>query len=461
MSKSRGFRWALACVALLLGVAARADMYEALRAYDQKDYPRALELFRELAELGQLDAQEFLADMYVHGEGAPRSNVLGYAWAKIATENGSKITRTIVEQIEPHLTPRAREKIDEVYAQFSPAALRHRVLPNIFDRSLRAGYQPCKMIKSGTAKRYPAGAVNSGVQGSVYVEFTVMPDGHARNPRIVYAVPVNTFDRSAREVILSTEFAPATTKGVPEPCTMAVMVRYRLDARKEEYSELMEVVKDTKEKADKGDARSQLLYGLLAEGLPQLAKSRNEAMPSILKAAQSGMPTAQFMVGYRALQGWGCECDEPKALVWLHKAAASDQADAQVVLAHYLLRGEPTAEQVDQAFKWLERAASNRSEDGKFYLAALLAAASDPARRDGQRAMELLEQVMGSREVDPAAYEVRAAAKAALGDFPSARKDQERALKMAQKLGWETASQTARLAAYTENETWSGNLLAF
>jgi TPR repeat protein len=223
---------------------------------------------------------------------------------------------------------------------------------------------------------------------------------------------------------------------------MAMMVQYSLkDEAAEGYVELMKYVKDAKTKADAGDARSQLLYGLLAEGLPQMTKSRKEAMPSILKAAQSGIPIAQFMVGYRALQGWGCECDEPKALIWLHKAAASDQGDAQVVLAHYLLRGEPTAEQIAQAFVWLELAATNDNTDGKFYLAALLAAGVDPARRDAQRALMLLKEVMEDREVDPAAFEIRAAARAAIGDFVQARKDQERALKMAQKFGWETASQ--------------------
>jgi hypothetical protein len=35
------------------------------------------------------------------------------------------------------------------------------------------------------------------------------------------------------------------------------------------------------------------------------------------------------------LEGWGCECDEPKGLLWLHRAAAADQADAQVALANY------------------------------------------------------------------------------------------------------------------------------
>src|SRR6202008_948586 len=105
-----------------------------------------------------------------------------------------------------------------------------------------------------------------GIEGSAYVEFTVMPDGRARNPRIVYSVPVDVFDSAARKVALYTEFSPASTKGVPEPCTMAMMVRYVINGTGPDgYPKLMQMVEETKTRADAGDARSQMLYGLLAE----------------------------------------------------------------------------------------------------------------------------------------------------------------------------------------------------
>jgi TPR repeat protein len=200
---------------------------------------------------------------------------------------------------------------------------------------------------------------------------------------------------------------------------------------------------------------------MVVSGLPQLKQTRAEGMPWILKAAQSGLPTAQFMVGYSALQGWGCECDEPKGLVWLHKAAAADQSDAQVVLANYLLRGDPGPEEVDKALTWLERAAASGNRDGKFYLAGLLAAGVDASKRDPQRALKVLKEVMRDVDVDPTAFEIRAAANAMIGKFPEAQKDQAKALRMAQKLGWETASVQGRLTAYQANKPWTGDLFAF
>jgi TonB family protein len=447
---------AITCLAPL----AHADLYTAAQAYDAKDFPRAFELLRAL---GQPQAQENLAYMYVGGEGVRKDNVLGLAWAKIAVENGATDAQTIIDQLQPHMTPVAQKRVDDLYAQFGPVALKKRVLPNIFDQAKLAGYQPCHVIKGSSDSYYPHDAVERGIEGSAYIEFTVMPDGRARNPRVVYSLPLEMFDSAARRLVMHTEFSPASLRGVPQTCTMAIMVRFTLkgDSGDTNYSALMSYVKKTKASADGGDARSQMLYGLLTEGLPQLKESRSDAMPSILKAAQAGLPTAQFMVGYRAMRGWGCECDEPKGLVWLHKAAASDQADAQVVLAHYLLTGPADAENSGKALTWLERAANSGNRDGKFYLAALLAAGVDAQKRDPQRALKVLDEVMDDLDDDPTSFEIRAAANAMLGNFPKAQKDEARALKMAQKLGWETASQQARLTAYNKQQTWTGDLFAF
>ena len=75
---------------------AGADLYQASAAAEKGDFARAFPLYRELAELGLPEAQENLAVMYVNGEGVPRDNVLGYAWAKLAIEQeaGREAART-------------------------------------------------------------------------------------------------------------------------------------------------------------------------------------------------------------------------------------------------------------------------------------------------------------------------------------------------------------------------------
>jgi TonB family protein len=452
----------LAAAGLAPGLA-RADLYEAAKAYEQKDYARSFQLYRELAELGQVFAQENLAVMYVNGEGVARDNVAGYAWALIARENSAHddAMKNIIDQLEPHMNEKARRRVAEIRAQFGTAALDTKLLPKIFEGANYIDRTPCKISKAAS-NTYPPMAMQKGLQGSVYMEFTVMPDGHARNPRVVYAVPSGVFDEAARRTIMRSEFSPSTQKGVPVPCTIGTMVTFVLKGvEKSDYSDLNAFVKKSQKQAEAGDPQAQMLYGLLISGLPQIKKPRSDAMPFFVKAAQSGMPTAQFLVGYSSMVGWGCECSEPKAMVWLHKAAAADQADAQVMIANYILRGDPGPEEIGKALTWLERASTHGSRDGKFYLAALLAAGVDPERRDPERALKVLQEVMRDVDDDPTAFEVRAAAYAMVGKFPEAQKDQRKALRMAQDLGWETASQQARLANYTALKPWTGDLFAF
>jgi TPR repeat protein len=424
-------------ISLLTGVAARADLYEAAKAYEAKDFALAFDLYRQLAEIGNVEAQETIAVMYVNGEGVKRDNMLGYAWASIAIDNGGgESARGIVSQLEPHMTPKARARVDEVREKFGKDALKKALLPNIFANANYVDREPCRMTK-GYAAIYPHEAVEKGVQGQAYVELTVMPDGRARNPRVVYAVPAGYFEEAARAA-------------------------RQMDYGKSDYSKLDSFVDNAKKQAEAGDPRSQMLYGLLLAGLPQLKKTRSDAMPWFVKSAQAGMPTAQYLVGVSAMQGWGCECEEPKGMAWLYKAAGADQSDAQVAIANYLLRGkQPTAEDATKARTWLERAVAHENRDAKFYLAALLAAGPDESARDPKRSLELLKSVMRDMDQDPTSFEIRAAANASLGNFDNAKKDQAKALKMAKSLGWDLASPEARLRDYENNRPFTGDLFAF
>src|SRR6186713_3233066 len=94
----------LVLIAMLASPATKADLYSAQAAADAKDFARAFELFRELAQLGHTGAQENLAVMYVNGEGVKRDNVLGYAWATLAKEQGGgEAAAGIIAQLDAHM----------------------------------------------------------------------------------------------------------------------------------------------------------------------------------------------------------------------------------------------------------------------------------------------------------------------------------------------------------------------
>jgi uncharacterized protein len=467
MSRIRTLGGLFGVACLLASSPVRADLAAARAAFSRQDFARAFELYLETARLGRIEGQENVAAMYVGGEGVKRNNVLGYAWAAIATENGGgPAMKSIVDQIQPHLTDAARARVAELQAQYGKAALEQRLYPvphiagtsTLVPETVRES-TPCTFQSAANPDNYyPPAAVQARVSGNVFVDYTVAPDGRARNPRIWYALPALVFDEAARMVIFNSTFQPRTENGVAVPCQMRILVKFTLSRG---GSNLEEGFGNSKQLAEAGDPNAQLVYGLLLAGRPELNKERISAVPWFLKAAQAGIPPAQFLVGSFTLSGAGAVRDEAKAVAWLELAAAAGQADAQVTLANYLLQGERRDTQVTRAVELLGRAADSGSRDGKFYLAALLAAGPNAARRDPARALELMGQVSDSVEGDPTSFEIRAAAHAMLGDFDKAQELQTRAIRNAARLGWNPSLQRARLADYKRKVAWSGDLFAF
>ncbi len=448
------------CATLLVAQSARADLYTAEVAYEKGDFATAFKEFRALAELGQPLAQHNLAIMYARGEGTEASPPMAYAWAKISAENGMEGSRKIVEQLEPTLTPNSLQFARDIEREFNREALDKRLMPRILPGVDYSDRAPCRKDKMDMPT-YPEDANASGVQGQVFVEFTIFPDGRARNPRVTLAVPPNIFEKVVRSSLLRSKFIPATQDGKAVSCTAVVLYTFKTQNDASDYKGLDRYVEKTRKQAEAGDAHSQMLYGLLLAGLPQLNKTYSEALPWFLKAAQAGVPMAQYEVGNSLLSGRGCQCEENKAADWLRKAAEQDQPDAQVTLAEYALRGTPDGDATRRAKVWLERAVKSGNADAKLYLAALLAATPIDEVRDPRRAIDLLERIFSDYNYDPTAFEIRAAASANFGDFRHAIEDQTKAVAKAKKLNWDLNSQNERLVRYQSHQSWHGDLLAF
>src|SRR5580704_10635496 len=76
-------------LAIFLSVTpAQADLYSAQVAYEKHDFKTAFQQFKELAELGQPEAQYNLAALYARGEGVPINLTYAHAWASLAGQNG-------------------------------------------------------------------------------------------------------------------------------------------------------------------------------------------------------------------------------------------------------------------------------------------------------------------------------------------------------------------------------------
>jgi hypothetical protein len=178
-------RWLLSSATLLLMLAsfpASADLYTAGAAYKSGDFQKALQQFKELAELGQPDAQFSLAVLYARGEGVAANNVYAHAWASLAAQNGVAKGATLAAELEPQLTPTSLRISSDIQAQYSQSRLNERLFPHILDHREYEDRDPVRPSKPFVPD-YPSGAQRDGVQGEVFVEFVVAADGHPRMPR--------------------------------------------------------------------------------------------------------------------------------------------------------------------------------------------------------------------------------------------------------------------------------------
>lgn len=453
-----------ALAAILMSLAsgsAWADLHSADVAYDKRDFASAFEQYKELAELGQPQAQYNLAIMYARGEGVPTSLTDAHAWATLSGANGDADGKVLASQLESHLTPTSLQMSSGIQEKYSQSALDARLLPRMLAAKEYENRDPVRSSKP-FMPGYPALARQKGVQGEVYVEFVVAPDGHPRLPRILYALPVGFFESTVRESVLRSAYLPARVNG--EPIATSVSMFYRFTVRGatiQDYGNLQKRVQDTKLKADAGDPAAQMLYGMMIAGLPQLHQTYNQALPWFLKAAQAGAPYAQYQIGTSLLQGRGCQCDTNKGEIWLERAAQADQADAQVSLAEYLLKDHPTPESMAGAMVWLERAAKQRNEAGEIMLSAMLAASASSTVRDPARALAYLDTLEREYTFDPSYWEIRAAAQASRGDFKAALKAEAEAIDKATALGWDLSPLNSRRSSYASQQPWTGNLLEF
>jgi TonB family protein len=305
---------------------------------------------------------------------------------------------------------------------------------------------------------YPAEARRNHVSGRVMVEVPIAPDGRARNPRVIYALPPGVFNDAVRWTVLNTAYEPASQNGVPVRCTLRFFVKFSYDGT--ELKELKEKFDGTRQKALDGDPSAQFTYGLLLNSRRDFDTKGEDPLSWYLKAAQAGVAEAQFMVGSHLSTGESVDRDPGKAAFWFEQAASRGLAGAQIALANYLLRPEGTRAGREKALGLLEKAVASGSRDGHLYLAAVLAAGSEPDLRNPSRALALVDAVQNTEE-EPVAFEIRAAAHAMLGQFTEAQADEKQALVVAKRRKWDLAPLQARLDRYSANQAWSGVLMIY
>jgi hypothetical protein len=284
-------------------------------------------------------------------------------------------------------------------------------------------------------------------------------DGLARDPQVLASAPPKKFDTAAIGGVLRSRFSPAELDG------KAVEDRYtiRISFQIEDGGGILwnnEKIEVIKQRAEAGLPNAQFVAGLLGILDDSLEIPEDAAQRLLLSAAQAGHPGAQYWIAGEVRRERYCHPDSQKSRRWLQQAARGQLIPAKVALAYELL-ADPSQATAAAIKELLQPVIDGDSSHALKHAAALLSGVSHPQLRDpvlALRAAQKLDKL--DADYDPQASEAIAAAHAANGDFKRAARFQQRAVKAATELKWNTQRMQERLANYTNGQAWTGDLFA-
>jgi TPR repeat protein len=118
------------------------------------------------------------------------------------------------------------------------------------------------------------------------------------------------------------------------------------------------------------------------EGVP---KDLARAAEWYRRAADRGLPAAQFNVGLAYAYGFGVEKDEAEAVRWFERAADAGHEMAQKHLGLAYLMGKGIEKDEARALMWLELAAESGDEESRKLLVDLRQAVDQPKQGEAQQ----------------------------------------------------------------------------
>lgn len=130
----------------------------------------------------------------------------------------------------------------------------------------------------------------------------------------------------------------------------------------------VEVFKDAKAWAEKGEAEGQLNLGICYTKGEGVAKDDVEAVAWFRKAAAQGFAPAQTLLGNCYFGGEGVPKDQALAVTWYRKAAEQGNASAQMSLGECYGGGKGVEKDFVQAAKWYRKASEQGYVLAQYYL---------------------------------------------------------------------------------------------
>ncbi len=190
--------------------ASQADLLDAMKAYEKRDFNTAAQEFSALLPLANELAAFNLAAMAYNGEGQSRDPVKALAYFQLAAELGHAEAGAMAQKVSATLDATAQQQ-----ASSQLAALRQQIKVGRGDLAqlLELSDDNRPAIKR-VEPQYPVDAAKRGLFGTVTMRMLVNEQGDVESVDVLNAFPKGVFEQAAVKALKRWKYAKADRKTV-------------------------------------------------------------------------------------------------------------------------------------------------------------------------------------------------------------------------------------------------------
>jgi TPR repeat protein len=375
----------------------------------------------------------------------------------------AKTEKTIYARLSNEQKSTAEMLYQELNEIYSLESIENKIIPKLLNDE---DCEPYAIPLKRQSPVYPKAELRRGRMGVVHAEFTISPEGYAREI-IIVASTSRQFTINSKKAIEKYLYQPAAN-GNPRENRINLIYQITITGKSNiKSAPFVREIEALEKKAEAGDIVSQFMlarnlntYKRFEEYLPERSFQHREANNWFTKSAKAGLPHAQFEIGRNMMEGRGCEVDQESGFKWIKAAAIGGHSRAQKYLASTELYGRSSAESENRSIlSWLKNASQDEvyGYPSKLLLAWMLVASTEKDIWNPDKALELIKDPPYTFHDDLRILETEAAAWALKGNFKKAVKLQEKAIKLSLKKGWNIAKVQERLETYQRNQFYLGS----
>lgn len=189
---------------------ATADLLDALKAYENKDYRQASQQFAALLPLANDQAAFNLGAMAYNGEGQPRDLVKALSYFEFAAQRQHPEAKALADKIRPTLSAGQLAEADTALQQLQQQVQVNPAAATVVAAEPEQDRLPLKRVPP----EYPKKAAAQGLFGSVTMRLLINEQGHVDAVDVLNAFPKGVFEKDAVRALKRWTYEPGKGKSI-------------------------------------------------------------------------------------------------------------------------------------------------------------------------------------------------------------------------------------------------------